>query len=354
MNFIEINKRQYLDSINLNLGTYNPVSKFMSEKEINAVAEKMVLPNGKIFPIPIFLDIKEKFISKLKKKEKTKVIYNNQLVGYFYPHDIFECKKKKVAKKVFGTIDIKHPGVKYFMKTSRYFVSGDVKIIKKNVEKFNKLNFTPKETKKIFKKKNWKTIVGFQTRNIPHLGHEFIQKKILKNYGPLFINPLVGEKKRGDFTNNSIIKSYKTLIKKFYPKNKVFFGLLTANMFYAGPREAILHAIIRKNYGCTHFVVGRDHAGVSNFYGEYEAHTLVKKFERRIGIKIIKFKGPFFCKKCKQVTNADNCKDYKNKKNIIEISGTSIRKQLKKKDFNKIVFVRKEILNSIKNTNLFL
>ena len=103
--------------------------------------------------------------------------------------------------------------------------------------------------------------------------------------------------KKGVFTNNSIIKSYKTLIKKFYPKNKVFFGLLTANMFYAGPREAILHAIIRKNYGCTHFVGGRDHAGVSNFYGEYEAHSLVKKFEKRIGIKIIRFKGPFFCKK---------------------------------------------------------
>ena len=118
MNFIEINKRQYLDSINLNLGTYNPVSKFMSEKEINAVAEKMVLPNGKVFPIPIFLDIKEKFISKLKKKEKTKVIYNNQLVGYFYPRDIFMCKKKKIAKKVFGTTDIKHPGVNYILNFS--------------------------------------------------------------------------------------------------------------------------------------------------------------------------------------------------------------------------------------------
>jgi len=354
MDFIEINKRQYLDSINLNLGTYKPIFRFMNEKEINSVAEKMTMPNGKIFPIPIFLDIKNKFINKLKKKKRIRVIYNKQLVGYFDSEDIFLCNKKKIAKSIFGTASIKHPGVKYFLNTSKYFVSGNIKIIKKNIERFNNLDFSPKETRNIFKKKKWKTIVGFQTRNIPHLGHEFIQKKILEDYGPLFINPLVGEKKRGDFTINSIIKSYKILIKKFYPKNKVFFGLLTANMFYAGPREALFHAIIRKNYGCTHFLVGRDHAGISNFYGEYEAQKLVKKFEKKIGIKIIKFKGPFFCKKCNQVTNADNCKDYKNKKNIIEISGTNIRKQLKKGNFNKIVFVRKEVLNSVKNINLFL
>ena len=351
---IIISQRQYLECINLHQGVFNPVNSFMNKKEFEAVSEKMVLPNNKLFPLPIFFDFFKKDRKILEKNEKINLIFNKKEVGYFLPTEIFVCNKKKIAKKIFGYSKSNHPGVKTFYQTGKYFASGKVTMINENEINFYNLNFSINEVKEFFKKKKWKKIVGFQTRNIPHFGHEYILQNILDNYDGLFINPLVGDKKKGDFTTEAIVKSYKTLIKKFYPKKKILFCLLTTNMRYAGPREAIFHAIIRKNFGCSHFLIGRDHAGVGNFYGDYEAHKLAKKIENKINIKIIKFKGPFFCKKCKIVTNEVFCKHFDDKKLIIDISATDIRKSLKKKGFKDCKFVRKEILNSLKNVDLFL
>jgi len=247
-----------------------------------------------------------------------------------------------------------HLGVKKFYDTGEFFVSGKVKIFKKKEIDFLNLDHTPNKIKKIIKQNKWKTTIGFQTRNIPHLGHEFIHRRMLDKYDGLIINPLVGERKKNDFTIKAIVKSYKTLINKFYPKKRILFFLLTTNMRFAGPREAIFHAIVRKNFGCTHFLIGRDHAGVDNFYGDYDAHKLAKKIDKKININIVKFKGPFFCKKCKIVTNEDNCLHFRDKKSVIQISGTKIRKSLKNKNFDNCRFLRKEVLNSIKKLKLFI
>ena len=351
---VNISKQQYLDCINLNDGLFYPVKKFMNKNEIELVANKMMLPNKKVFPLPVFLDFSNNSRKILERKGKVDLILNKKEVGYFIPSDIFVCDKNLLAKKIFGYSSIKHPGVKKFYNTGDFFATGTIKILKKKEINFFNLNFSIQKVKNFFKKKKWKSIVGFQTRNIPHLGHEYIFQKMLEKYDGLFINPLVGEKKGGDFTVNAIMKSYKTLLKKFYPKNKIFFSFLTTNMRYAGPREAIFHAIIRKNFGCNRFVIGRDHAGVGNFYGDYDAHKLAKKFEKKINIKIIKFKGPFFCKKCNIVTNEDFCKHYRDKESIIDISGTEIRKELKKRKFNNCKLVRKEVLQSLKREKLFL
>lgn len=351
---INISQRQYLECVNLHQGVFNPVNSFMTKEEIESVSKKMVLPNNKLFPLPIFFDFSEKYKKIFEKNEKINLIFNKKEVGYFMPTEIFVCNKKKIAKRIFGYTKTDHPGVRLFYLTEKYFAAGKVKIENQNEINFFNLNYSLNKVKKIFKRKRWKKIVGFQTRNIPHLGHEYILKNILDNYDGVFINPLVGSKKKGDFTNEAIVKSYKTLIKRFYSKKKILFCLLTTSMRYAGPKEAIFHAIIRKNFGCSHFLIGRDHAGVGNFYGDYDAHKLVKKIENKINVKIIKFKGPFFCKKCKMITNENFCKHYNKKELIIDISGTDIRKSLKNKRFENCQFVRKEVINSIKKINLFL
>ena len=351
---IVISKKQYLECLHLYQGSFNPVKEFMNQEEINTVAEKMVLPNKKVFPLPIFFDVSRKNIKNFENQDSVSLIFNRKEIGYLKPSDIYICDKKKIAKSVYGFNGKNHLGVKKFYETEEFFVSGEVKVFKKKEINFLNLDYSPSKIKKIIEQKKWKTIVGFQTRNIPHLGHEFIQKKLLEKYDGLIINPLVGERKKNDFTAKAIVKSYKTLINKFYPKKRILFFLLTTNMRFAGPREAIFHAIVRKNFGCTHFLIGRDHAGVDNFYGDYDAHKLAKKIDKKININIVKFKGPFFCKKCKIVTNEDNCPHFDDKKSIIEISGTKIRKSLKNKNFDNCRFLRKEVLNSIKKLKLFI
>ena len=351
---IVISKKQYLECLNLYQGSFNPVKEFMNQEEINSVAKKMILPNKKIFPLPIFFDVSKKNIKNFESKDTVSLIFNKKEVGFLKPKDIFICNKKEVAKKVYGFAENNHLGVKKFYDTGEFFVSGKVKIFKKKEIDFLNLDHTPNKIKKIIKQNKWKTTIGFQTRNIPHLGHEFIHRRMLDKYDGLIINPLVGERKKNDFTIRAIVKSYKTLINKFYPKKRILFFLLTTNMRFAGPREAIFHAIVRKNFGCTHFLIGRDHAGVDNFYGDYDAHKLAKKIDKKININIVKFKGPFFCKKCKMVTNEDNCSHFRDKKSVIEISGTKIRKSLKNKNFDNCRFLRKEVLNSIKKLKLFI
>ena len=178
---------------------------------------------------------------------------------------------------MFGTTDRKHPGVKYLLNCGDIFLGGDILLLDNTKEPYPQFNLTPKETRALFSKKGWKTIAGFQTRNVPHRGHEYLHRSVLKLVDGLFIHPVMGIKKPGDFKDDCIVASYQTIINKYYPKNRVTFAILPYQMRYAGPKEAVLHAIIRKNFGCTHFIVGRDHAGVGNYYGPYDAKKIFEK-----------------------------------------------------------------------------
>ena len=352
MKKIIITNSQYLEALNLQNGTFLPVKHFMNKKEFYSVINNMKLLNGQIFPLPIFFNINKKQKKSIENQKLIYLFFKNEIVGKLYISEIFTCDKNKIIKKLYGTKSLKHPGVKSFLKMGDFFLAGKVEISKKNKLNFHKLDLTPTKTKEIFKKKKWKTVIGFQTRNIPHLGHEFIHRNAMKKYDGLFIHPLVGEKKNGDFSMNAINKSYQCLIKKFYPKDKVFFSFLTTSMRYAGPREAIFHSIIRKNFGCTHFIIGRDHAGVGNFYKKYDAHHLAKKLKKKMKIILSLVKGPFFCKKCNKITDEDSC-SHKNKF-VVEIDGTKIRKDLRMKKNTQIKFLRKEIQDSIKKTSYFI
>ena len=216
---------------------------------------------------------------------------------------------------------------------------------------FSKYDLTPRKVKEKIKTFNLSTVAGFQTRNVPHRAHEHILELALKEVDGLFIQPLIGKKKRGDFTPQAIMNSYNLLLKNYLPENKIILGALTTSMRYAGPREALFHAMIRKNYGCTHFIVGRDHAGVSNYYEEYEAQNLCIKYESELNIKIIKMRGPFYCKKCDMITTDNICSHNEYR---VSVSGTKIRNSLIKNHSISPKYMRPEIINTIKEDDIFI
>ena len=348
---INISFNTYLELEKIAENAFFPLKGFMTEKDFISVVNKMRLNNGKLFPLPVLLPIKFKEKEKLKINQKIFLRYRAIIVGTITVKSIFTIDFKKFINQLFGTEDLEHPGYKNLVKGGKYYIGGPINLIQKINYKHSDYSLSPYKVKQIFKKQKLKTVAGFQTRNVPHKAHEYILTSALKEVDGLLIHPLIGKKKKGDFLPKVILKSYDFLLRKFFPKGKVLLAALTTSMRYAGPREAIFHAIIRKNYGCTHFLVGRDHAGVGSYYSEYEAQDLCIKFEKEIGIKIIKVRGPFYCKYCKKITTDNICKRIENK---VEVSGTKIRHALANNKKISSRFMRSEIVRIIKQHKIFI
>ncbi|MEA3449826.1 MAG: adenylyl-sulfate kinase [Patescibacteria group bacterium] len=242
--------------------------------------------------------------------------------------EIYPFDKREYAEKVFGTTSLEHPGVSELFKQGDYLLGGKVINIINENKIYLEYNLSPKETKEEFKKRNWGTVVAFQTRNVPHQGHVFLQKEALKITDGLFIQPVIGEKKLNDFKDEYIISSYDLLIKNNHYDNKAMLGVLPLKMRYAGPREAVMHALIRRNYACTHFIVGRDHAGVGDFYHPKVAQKIFDQFDKKeLGIEIIKFAEAGYCPKQEKHIFIDENKN----NDTIKFSGTKLRKYIKNK-----------------------
>ncbi len=210
------------------------------------------------------------------------------------------------------------------------------------------LIFTPKQSKRAFRRMGWRTIVAFQTRNVPHRSHEFLQKQALKNVDGLFVQPIIGPKKPGDFQDEVILGAYKILLEKYYPYDRALLGVLPARMHYAGPREAVMHALIRRNYGCTHIIIGRDHAGVGNYYGPYDAHNIFNQFNKNeIGIEVLKYDNVNYCRECQEFVSSKICQHDATKK--LTLSGTKVREMIKNKRKILPEFIRPEVLEFLFN-----
>jgi sulfate adenylyltransferase len=329
MTGIVLNQNQFFEVDKISNGSYYPLNGFMTEKEFYSVIDSYFLPDGQLFSIPIFLDISKKKASKIKLDSSIKLFYKTSLIGEMIVESIFLCDKKECAKKIYGTSDSQHPGVSSFYKSNEVFIGGKVIISKKIEHELSKYELTPFQTKKIFKERNWNTIAAFHTRNPPHNAHEWLQKMALKSYDGLLIHPILGQKKQGDFLPMAVINGYKLLIAKYHPINKVILSALITSGRYAGPREALFHALVRRNFGCTHIIIGRDHAGVNNYYGIYDSQILCEKYEHELGIKILKYKEPYFCWTCNAITNMDKCIHFSTKPDSVEyISGSKIRSLL--------------------------
>ena len=331
---IQISEETLQDLINIEVGLFNPLKGFMNSRDYRSVIEDMKLVSGEVFTIPITLEIDNLGIVK---KDKVDLVHKNTKVGEIYTEDVFKVEREDILK-VYKTLDNNHPGVKKELNRSPFRIGGEIRVTNKSILK-GTLN--PKETKKLFKKH--KTITGFQTRNIPHRAHEHLHRLALEFTDALFINPLVGWKKKGDFSEKAVEVGYKNLIENYYINLNVYFETLKTPMRYAGPREAIFHAIIRKNLGCTHFIIGRDHAGVGDYYSRYEAQELAKKLQKYLDIKILTFKEPFYCSKCEMIVSEKCC----GHSEIERISGTKIRKMLSNGKVPTKEFIRKEVANAV-------
>ncbi|MGQ4832794.1 MAG: sulfate adenylyltransferase [Candidatus Asgardarchaeia archaeon] len=324
---IEVSRDLAVDLENIAYGIFSPLEGFMTQNDYISVLKNMRLEDDTPWTIPIVLDatleeIREK---KISTGDVVVLTYEKLPIALLNIEDIYTFDKKEHAQRVFKTTDTKHPGVLKTFQMKDRLIGGRIDFIQGIENPYEKYTLRPIETRVLFRAKGWRTVVGFQTRNAPHMGHEYIQKTALTFVDGLFINPVIGRKKPGDFKDEVILKAYEELIKHYYLKDKAVLAILRTEMRYAGPREAIFHAIVRKNFGCTHFIVGRDHAGVGNYYGPYEAQEIFNDFPD-LGITPIFFKEFYYCKKCMGYVNSNICPHSGD--DIIRPSGTKIRKML--------------------------
>ncbi len=292
---------------NIAYGVFSPLEGFMNENDFHYVLDEMYLQNNLAWPIPIVLDADREETQQYQVDDR--IILTNQSgipLAIMSIEDIYSYEKQEFAEKVYGTLDQNHPGVQSVYDLKEILIGGEIFLLNEPKAVFPSLDLKPLETRVLFKQKKWDKVVAFQTRNPPHLGHEYVQKAGLTYVDGLFINPVIGKKKSGDFKDEVIIESYQALIKEYYPQDRVVLSTFETEMRYAGPKEAIFHAIARKNFGCDHIIIGRDHAGVGNYYGPYDAHYIFDKFPD-LGIEPIKFRSFSKCSKCNAVVNDKIC-----------------------------------------------
>ena len=271
------------DAENIATGVFSPLEGFMTQEDFLNVLNEGRLSNGIPWTIPIIVDTKKEVAEHMKDLGDIVLGSDGQEFAILHVDEIYAYNKDDIATAVYGTNDVNHPGVNRLSKMHEFLVGGKMEVFQmKEHDKIQKFRMHPTETRAEIVKRGWKTVVGFQTRNVPHVAHEMLQKAALNIYDGLFVNPLIGKKKIGDFTDSLIIDAYESLIRNYFPKNRVLFSTIHTLMRYAGPREAIHHAIMRKNFGCTHFIVGRDHAGVGDYYRGAED---LQTFGERLGIE---------------------------------------------------------------------
>jgi len=341
---LTLNSREISDLEMIATGAMSPLEGFMTADEYISVVDRMRLPKGLPWAIPVTLAVKEGKGEQYREGSEVALCdENGNLLAVLHLEEKYQVDKEHEAKMVLQTVDPAHPGVQYLNSIGDWYLGGRISLLNRpKHERFNEFRLDPKETRVLFKVRGWERVAAFQTRNPIHRAHEYLQKCALEIVDALLIHPLVGETKADDIPAEVRMRCYLALIENYYPKDRVVLSVFPAAMRYAGPREAIFHALVRKNYGCTHFIVGRDHAGVGTYYGTYDAHYIFREFDpEEIGITPLFFDNAFWCHKCGNMASTKTCPHGEAERLVL--SGTKVREMLRRGEVPPPEFTRPEV-----------
>ena len=325
---IELTPRQIADVDLLTTGGLSPLEGFMGPGDYRSVLEETRLSNGVVWSIPVALGIDDERKKALAGADAVTLTDGGTPLCILRIDDIHESDVEREAEAVYGTTDVEHPGVAVIHERGRWLIGGRIDAIARHEHKdFQDARLTPAETRRLFSERGWKSVAAFQTRNPIHRAHEYLLRCALEMTDGILIHPLMGETKAGDIPGPVRWECYETLVEKYFQSERVALSIFPANMHYAGPKEAIYHAILRKNFGCTHFIVGRDHAGVGDYYGTYDAQEIFDRFEpEEIGIEPLRFEHSFFCFRCEGMASFKTCPH--DKQDRVILAGTKVREML--------------------------
>jgi sulfate adenylyltransferase len=341
---VELDERAVSDLEMIAIGGFSPLQGFMNQDDYNRVVTEMRLANGIVWSIPITLSVTEAVATPLEEGGLVRLDNSRgEFIGVLELTQKYTYDKQQEAINVYRTDDAKHPGVQVVYNQGSINLAGDIWLLQRDSHPhFPSYQIDPAASRQMFREKTWKTIVGFQTRNPIHRAHEYIQKCALETVDGLFLHPLVGATKEDDIAADVRMRCYEILLEHYYPVDRVILAINPAAMRYAGPREAIFHALVRKNYGCTHFIVGRDHAGVGDYYGTYDAQYIFDEFApEELGIVPMKFEHAFYCQRTKQMATTKTSPSTPEER--VHLSGTKVREMLRRGELPPPEFSRPEV-----------
>jgi sulfate adenylyltransferase len=342
---LEVGERELSDLEMLSVGALSPLTGFVGEEDYRSILETMHLSSGLVWTIPVTLSLSDEEMKRIGRADAVALHASaaEPPLAVLEVAGVFRRDRETESKAVFGTDDSEHPGVAALNEAGDWCLAGRVRALRLPAhEDFREYRLTPAETRAAFRERGWKRVVGFQTRNPVHRAHEYIQKCALEIVDGLLLHPLVGATKGDDVPADVRMRCYDVLFQNYYPKDRAMISVFPAAMRYAGPKEAIWHAIARKNYGCTHLVVGRDHAGVGSYYGTYEAQEIFEQFEPdELGITPLKFEHSFFCLTCEGMASSKTCPHDDDVR--VVLSGTKVREMLRRGEKPPPEFSRPEV-----------
>lgn len=340
---LRLGAREISDLEMIATGAYSPLEGFLDRSDYSAVVDNMRLANGVAWSIPVTLPITEEQAGAIRQFDDVALYQEDHLLGILHLADKYRYEKAREAELIYRTTDRSHPGVNRLFSQGDWLLGGKVTLVNRSLDlAFPKYRLDPQETRELFRKRGWRRVVGFQTRNPVHRAHEYIQKCALEIADGLLLHPLVGETKGDDVPAVVRMQSYEAILAGYYPASRTILSIMPAAMRYAGPREAVFHALIRKNYGCSHFIVGRDHAGVGNYYGTYDAHHIFDQFEpEELGITPLFFDHTFYCRTCAGMASSKTCPHEASAH--VTLSGTKVRELLSAGQLPPVEFSRPEV-----------